>query len=165
MLVTTTERQQKRFTRAQEVKRPKRRTGNKLYLLSRAAACIFAAYPDLVSHRNARRRNRRDWRLLEMEDGRARDPLSTRACRPLTIASSTLVPSKSPVSYRIAEENIMRSCYGRGAPLRWAVYAACLSAFLFFGLVVLEPTPSYGSARSRLTSLRTVTIKVSCRDC
>jgi len=27
----------------------------------------------------------------------------------------------------------MRSCYGRGAPLRWAVYAACLSAFLFFG--------------------------------
>jgi hypothetical protein len=27
----------------------------------------------------------------------------------------------------------MRNCYGRGAPLRWAVYAACLSAFVFFG--------------------------------
>lgn len=27
----------------------------------------------------------------------------------------------------------MRSCYGRGAPLRAAIYAACLSAFLFFG--------------------------------
>lgn len=27
----------------------------------------------------------------------------------------------------------MRSIFGRGASLRWAVYAACLSAFLFFG--------------------------------
>ncbi|KAK3073470.1 hypothetical protein LTR53_004958 [Teratosphaeriaceae sp. CCFEE 6253] len=27
----------------------------------------------------------------------------------------------------------MRSCYGRGRPLQLAVYAACLSAFLFFG--------------------------------
>lgn len=27
----------------------------------------------------------------------------------------------------------MRSCYGRGAPLRAAIYACCLSAFLFFG--------------------------------
>ncbi|EMD00332.1 hypothetical protein BAUCODRAFT_102843 [Baudoinia panamericana UAMH 10762] len=27
----------------------------------------------------------------------------------------------------------MRTCYGRGAPLRAAIYAACLSAFLFFG--------------------------------
>lgn len=27
----------------------------------------------------------------------------------------------------------MRTCYGRGAPLRAAVYAACLSAFVFFG--------------------------------
>lgn len=26
-----------------------------------------------------------------------------------------------------------RSCYGRGAPLRAAIYACCLSAFLFFG--------------------------------
>jgi len=66
-------------------------------------------------------------------DGRARDPLFTRACRPLPIASSPLVPPESPIFDRNAEENIMRSCYGRGAPLRWAVYAACLSAFLFFG--------------------------------
>lgn len=27
----------------------------------------------------------------------------------------------------------MRSCYGRGRPLQVAIYAACLSAFLFFG--------------------------------
>lgn len=27
----------------------------------------------------------------------------------------------------------MRTCYGRGAPLRGAIYVACLSAFLFFG--------------------------------
>ena len=27
----------------------------------------------------------------------------------------------------------MRSCYGRGAPLRAGIYVACLSAFLFFG--------------------------------
>ena len=27
----------------------------------------------------------------------------------------------------------MRNCYGRGRPLRAAVYAACLSAFVFFG--------------------------------
>lgn len=27
----------------------------------------------------------------------------------------------------------MRSCYGRGAPLRGGIYVACLSAFLFFG--------------------------------
>lgn len=27
----------------------------------------------------------------------------------------------------------MRSCYGRGAPLRAAIYCCCLSAFLFFG--------------------------------
>lgn len=27
----------------------------------------------------------------------------------------------------------MRQCYGRGKPLQAAIYAACLSAFLFFG--------------------------------
>lgn len=27
----------------------------------------------------------------------------------------------------------MRTCYGRGRPLRFAIYAACLSAFVFFG--------------------------------
>jgi MFS family permease len=27
----------------------------------------------------------------------------------------------------------MRNCYGRGKPLRIAIYAACLSAFVFFG--------------------------------
>ncbi|KAI5235199.1 putative Myo-inositol transporter 1 [Aureobasidium subglaciale] len=45
----------------------------------------------------------------------------------------------------------MRTCYGRGAPLRWAVYLCCLSAFLFFGYVpardqgysMLSSTPSY----------------------
>ena len=27
----------------------------------------------------------------------------------------------------------MRRCFGRGRPLRLAVYTACLSAFIFFG--------------------------------
>lgn len=33
----------------------------------------------------------------------------------------------------ILSSKIMRSIFGRGAPLRAAIYAACLSAFLFFG--------------------------------
>ena len=33
----------------------------------------------------------------------------------------------------VLEAANMRTCYGRGKPLRAAIYAACLSAFLFFG--------------------------------
>lgn len=50
---------------------------------------------------------------------------------------STLVFSSFSTSVVVKPCFKMRTCYGRGRPLRAAIYTCCLAAFLFFGYAQL----------------------------